>query len=587
MKILIMSLLRVGDLVLSSTVLRGLRDRFADAEIHCLINEQCIKATPLITYIDRWIPFERHQIQSGLGDATIPVFDSYERLSELIDRLNSESYDLTINLTHNRLSGWLMGLTDSKRRLGLSFDDSGQASFGSRWFRYLNDQVELESSGVFHFTDVFRFALEIGSEFESPTSGRLLAETPAGQKEAEAFLRGVTLPAVSAAGQTSEPVGPKILVVQPLTSDEKKDWGLSRYLEALSLFARTNDSMIVILGAPFEKEKLTPFVESLVERGLKARLAILSLEGAYSLLKRSDLLLTGDTSIKHLACAAETPVIEISIGSADYRRTGAYQHGSVIIQSKESCAPCVVTKLCHRSAHACAKSIPVEAVAMTLSEIFANRAFQLRQVAEEYSQEIGIFRVESSTAGFWTACPVVEQFSDQSVGHWLDLSCRKIWLQSADRGDVSLKVKGTQALIANEVRHLAGFLRANYPTTSVLDWRHLLDSFESQSQFIEGSMAGLKATLRTLNGCFEDPQKSREFVRGLIAVRERIRHIPSLASFKSALDSVIEDEMSAPLIRFRRVINVVVEIDQRAHIALCIIRGLSAEFERSEEVSKT
>lgn len=552
MKILVLSLLRVGDIVLSAPVLRGLRNRHPEAEIHLVINAQFEQIAPLMPYIDRVIPFDRNKLQQGLGDIAVPVFDSYERLSELIDSLNAETYEWSINLTHSRLSGWLMSLIDAKTKTGLTFDAQGRASFGSSWFRYLNHQVDSEGPEVFHFTDVFRFALGLEDE---PLGPPALVETEKGRAEAEKFLESFE--------------GARNFVgVQPLTSDTKKDWGLEKFTETIASVARTRpDTAFAILGAPFEREKLVPLVDSLKEIGVRADLAILSFEGAFSLLRRSKLLLTGDTSIKHLACAARVPVIEVSLGSSDAYRTGAYFQGSVIIQSREACAPCPHSKPCHRASHACAERIPVDAVSMITSEILENRNFQLKTIAEEYTEQIEVLRVEMRTSGFWAAYSVLEPFAEETIGRWIDLTCRKLWLTGAAESS------GT-SLLGTETVRLAGLLEKIHPEVSPVEWRHLLADFERQAQMVEGRIHGFKVGLQFLKGCYEDPKKMREFTRGLIAFRDRIRHSPLLRSFKSALDQAIEDDISPAFTRFRRMSDLVFEIERRTDIHLRLIRGL-------------
>jgi ADP-heptose:LPS heptosyltransferase len=568
MKILVLSLLRVGDTILMAPVLRGLRDRYPEAKIHLMMNSQFLQIAPLMPYVDRFIGFDRELLQDALATPETPLFESYERLNEFFEGVGAESYDLAVNLTHNRLSGWVMSLIDAKKRLGLCFDTSGRAAFGSSWFRYLNNQVDLEASEVFHFTDVFRFALELGSDADSWVNTNCLSESEAGRAEAaQALLSFSDLP---------------ILAVQPLTSDSKKEWGLVRFHEALGLFKRTNPQVAVaILGSPSEKARLEPFVAGLQASGLNAQLVVLSLEGAFSFLKNVKLLLTGDTSIKHLACAAKTPVVELSLGSSDYHRTGAYLHGSVIMQSREACAPCVHSAPCHQKSHLCGARIPVEAVAMTVSEVFARRSFQLKHIAEEYESDIEILRVETKTSGFWAACSVLENFSEKNVGHWIDLLSRKIWLHGpgasgADRG----------AEMGTEIRRLGHLLKTLHPTTSGIEWRHLLDGFETQATMVEGRLNGFRTGLRVLNGCYEDPKRLRDFVKGLMSFRERIRHSPSLCSFKSALDSVIEDDISPAFTRFRRINDAVAEIGHRTSINLRLIRGLSTELDREVEIEK-
>lgn len=559
-KILVLSLLRIGDIVLSAPVLRGLRERHPDAEIHLLINAQFMQVAGLMPYLDRVIPFHREEMQKGLGEAAVPMFDSYERLNAVVDELNAQKYDVAINLTHTRLSGWLLSLIDAKERVGLCFDATGRAAFGSSWFRYLNNQVDAESKDVFHFTDVFRFGVGLNDEIHKSA----LLETQAGQSEAEEFLANF------------EGTGP-VLAVQVLTSDVKKNWGVERFKSALKSFAQTHpEARIALFGAPFERSVIEPLAEELKSCGLRAKAAILSFEGAFSLLKRSKLLLTGDTSVKHLACAARTPVVELSLGSSDYSRTGAYLHGSVIIQSRETCAPCVHAKPCHRASHLCAQGISVEVVSMVTSEIFSGRSFQLKAIAEEFRDEVEILRVQTKTSGFWAAYSVLEPFTEENVGRWIDLAGRKIWLQS---------VQGKEHLDAGtEIRKLSELLREIYPNVSGIEWKHFLSDLEKQAATVEGRINSFKTGIRVLYGSYEDPRRIREFVRGMISFRERIRMMASLRSFKASLDSVIEDDISPPFTRFRRIVDSVTEIDRRIAVNLRLIRGLSGEFERGKEM---
>ncbi len=562
MKILVVSLLRIGDIVLTAPILRGLRNKFPHAEIHLMLNGQFKQVAPLLPYIDRFWFFDRERLQKGLGEASVPIFDSYERLQAQIDSLNGENYDLALNLTHNRLSGWLLSLISAKEKHGLVFDPQGKAAFGTAWFRYLNHQVDAEGEEVFHFTDVFRFAL--GIDYDPRQNSPALVETEKGRAEAADYL-------------SSEMQGP-VIAVQALTSDTKKDWGLESFARAIvQLQGLHPDAQFAILGAPFEKEKLTPLLTRLQDANVRARLAILSFEGAFSLLKRAKLLITGDTSIKHLASLAKTPIVEICLGSSDAHRTGAYQQGSIIIRSREACVPCVHSKACHRASHACGQSLKPDAVAMVASEVFSRRTFQLRTIAEEYAREVEILRVEMTESGFWAAPSLLEPFSEASVCRWLDLACRKLWLESTTRKSASLQM-GT------EIRRLAALLKSIHPLVSDIEWRHLWSDLERQAVLAEGRVNSFKIQLQWMRGHFEDPRKMREFINGLILFRERIRHSALLSSFKSLLDQVIEDDMSPAFTRFRRAQDFAAEFEKRTEIYLRLIRGLEGSTLESGEM---
>jgi ADP-heptose:LPS heptosyltransferase len=557
MKILVLSLLRIGDIVLTAPILRGLRDRFPEAQIDLLINSQFRQIKPLLPYIDEVIPFERDKLQKGLGDFSVPIFDSYDRLNDTIDALNAVKYDWVINLTQNRLSGWLMNLIEAKERTGLCFDHQGRASFGSNWFRYLNYQVDADGEDVFHFADVFRFALGLGDDSSYLFKKSPIVETVKGRAEADSFLKSTI--------GTDVP----FIAIQPLTSDPKKDWGLERYENVIRHLARIQtDAHFAILGAPFEKDRLAPMAERLAADGIRVGLAISTFEGAYSLLRKAKLLLTGDTSIKHLASAARTPIVELSMGSSDLFRTGAYLHGSVIIQSREACAPCGHSAACHRESQFCASRIPVELVAMVVGEVYVNRSFQLKALAEEFKNEAEIFRVECQSSSFWAAYSVTEPFSEAAVARWVDRASRKIWLEGIGRDSVADQI-GTESL------KLQRLLNLIYPKVTPIQWQTVFADFERQALSVEGRINSFKVGLTYLCGGYEDPRKMKEFVRGLISFRDRIRTSPLLRSYKVALDGVIEDDISPAFTRFRRMTDLINEIEKRTSIHLRLIRGLA------------
>ena len=554
MKILVISLLRVGDVLMSAGVLRDLRAKHPDAQIDLLVNSQCASIAPLLGSVDRVIEFDRAGLQKGLGEASAPVFESYEKLSALLDQIEGQTYDLAVNLTQNRLSGWLMGLVDARERLGLVLDHDGRGVFGSNWFRYLNLQIDLESTEVFHFNDIFRFALGLESV---RGQNEILKETVRGIAEADKVL--------------SDVAGRRIVCVQALSSDIKKDWGLANFTEALTTFShRHPDAVIAILAAPFEKERLKPLLEALDRNGVEAFLAVTSFEGAFSLLKRSDLLITLDTSLKHLAAAAKTKILEICVGSSDPYRTGADLGGAIIVRSREACAPCSHSSACHREQHFCAKRIASDAVSSLASELFENRKFQLKTIADEYKSDIEVLRVDRTSLGFWAATSLTETLTEANVARWIDLVCRKVWLQNS---------KSAHETIGTEMMRLTQFFRQMYPTAADYEWKMLIESFEQRAMDIEGRINGFKAGIRYLHGTYEDPARLQDFVRSLITFRDKLKATPLFASFRRSLDQVIEDQRSPAFTRFKHITEVVTEIEVRTSIHLRILRAIGPQIE--------
>ncbi len=79
----------------------------------------------------------------------------------------------------------------------------------------------------------------------------------------------------------------------------------------------------------------------------------------------------------------------------------------------------------------------------------------------------------------------------------------------------------------------------------------------------------------------------REYVKGLIGFREKMRTSALLGSFRSALDQVIEDDISPPFTRFRRIVDAISEIDRRTTIHLRLIRSLENHMDNGAGVDKT
>src|SRR6185437_6415211 len=103
-----------------------------------------------------------------------------------------------------------------------------------------------------------------------------------------------------------------------------------------------------------------------------------------SLARVADVLVTGDTSIKHLAALTPIRIVEIALGSSDIERTGAYKDGSLIISSRESCVPCRHSAPCHRDHHACAAKLDPQAVGLAIAKFTEKDWSSLQLLAQEY-----------------------------------------------------------------------------------------------------------------------------------------------------------------------------------------------------------
>ncbi len=397
MKILVIDLLRLGDCLMTVPVLNGLRAARRDAQIDMLTFKPCAALHPMLPVVNKWWTLDRDELQAGLGEADIPMLTSFAVLQEQLDTVNAERYDLIVNLTQTSFSAWIAGYLKANDRLGLTYDVKGLPHFYSPWFRYLNDKPE-DAEDIFHYTDIFRHACGLDGASRDYT----MHASKASEGE------------VKALGLTPKPV----CVFQLFTSDAKKDWSTSDWLQmSRKLSKERADLQLVALGAPSEEARVDAFIAEAARHDVKITKAILSLEGALHLLRRADLLISGDTSIKHLANAAGTRVIELCIGWSDWRRTGIFKADSLILQATRG-------------------SIGPELVAESANAMLADDWDRLAKLAHE-ADGVRMLRTRQLDMGFWFAEDMGEAEDRMILRTLIERSAWKLSLSRERRREVT------------------------------------------------------------------------------------------------------------------------------------------------------
>lgn len=323
MKILVVSLLRLGDIIQQMPLLRKIRTKHPQASVHLLLNRQFANVEAVLgDLVDQYHYFDREELQRGIGEAGFNILWSYRKLNNLIQELNGYRFDQAYNFTHNKLSAYLLGTLNIEVIQGLHARDGRFQGLESRWMKYFNERFSSNNSSVFHYIEILSQAFDLPLESPKPVS----------RKKSKSVL------------------------FQCLTSDPKKNWGLGSFKKLKEEIEKNLlDYKVKVLAAPFEKEVLlSVFSED--------EILVCDLREAMEHLESAALLVTGDTSIKHLAAHLGTPLVELVLGSSDGVKTGAYSSGAYQIQSPAPCAPCVHSMACPQKTHLCAEMITVEEV---------------------------------------------------------------------------------------------------------------------------------------------------------------------------------------------------------------------------------
>lgn len=393
MKILVISLLRMGDTLMNVPLLNAIRDKYPDGQLDLLTFSVSRPLREMLPIVDNWWSLDYSVLQSGLGETRIPMFTSEDILNEQISTIAGQHYDWIINTTQTKLSGYLTAQIPSEIKLGLSLSSQGSASFGSPWFRYLNERANIASEDIFHYVDIF---MNAAGFFNQPRDWTL-------------FSPSISQSEIAGVADHRK----KVIVIQLTTSDPKKNWPIEKWTSLIERLQYGHENrQIILLGAPFEREMLNTVKCSTQSENVD--LAIVSMSGALALLKEADLLITGDTSIKHLANSSDQcAVVELSLGSSDWRRTGAYKPGAYIVHSTVECSPCSHSKDCHQPSFLCGDSLSVEMIESVASHALGDKTKEL--VSHPGCR---VARVDEMGRSLWWASTVLE--GQESICRVLD-----------------------------------------------------------------------------------------------------------------------------------------------------------------------
>jgi len=473
MKILVVNLLRLGDFIQGIPALNELKTRHPKARLDVLTHKPVQALQTMLPIVSQWWTLNRDELQVGLGDGAIPMLTSFSVLQETLDRINEEKYDLIVNLTHTQYAGWICGYLQSHEKLGLEIDVRGEAHFHSPWFRYLDTRARQPDVDCFNYTDVF--AQACGGRVQSTKWP--LVTTSTGHQE----VKDLNLKRQST------------IVIQPFTSDPKKDWSTQAWRELIRKLHTQHQ--VVVLAAPSEQTRLN---DLLAEESASVVKAVLSLDGALALLQQSDLLITGDTSIKHLANAGRARVLELALGSSDPKRTGAHKANSLVLQSRVACSPCPHSSSCSRATHVCSEDIHPDLVEQAVECLLVDDWKSLKRLAQ--AANVRMLRTHHLKMGFWYAEDLGSELAANTLTCWLERSKWKFLLSLEDRGKV--KPYGSESeYLKSELFELHS-LKCTEPVLAHLDF--LEQSLQSETEQLEfGKMHFLNSRPLTTGPIFE------------------------------------------------------------------------------------
>ncbi len=322
-KTLIINLKRFGDIFQTGHLVSTLRKNQPNHEIHLLCYEECATSTKILKGITKVHTLDRKKITSYYKNNIYSDGLAINDLQQKMEEVNRESFDRVINYSNDKTSTYLSSfLANSTTEIaGISFTPKQTINYSNNSAIILNDIVTQTDFTPFNFNDLYHQLVEetyTELSVEKVKSNKMHDKTALNNLDRLRAIKNDDSSSVSIVG------------FQICSSSVLKDIPFDTLTKVIkSVFDHPNMVPIIIIAPTAKERAFSNKVNDVFDNKL------VSVESDFialpSVLKNIDLLVTPDTSVKHLADLVDTPVLEVSLGHAPFMKQGTINTRSAII----------------------------------------------------------------------------------------------------------------------------------------------------------------------------------------------------------------------------------------------------------------
>jgi len=323
-KVLIINLKKYGDLFQSAHLVNSLKANSPSSEIHLLCYEECLSAAKIIRGINKVHTINRKKIVSFFKNPIYSDGLAFNEMEKELSLLKNATFDQVINYSNDLVTTYVTSFLDegSDKWAGIKFSSAQTIRYSNQFSLVLNDILTTTPFTPFSFNDVYHHILGIALGTAS-SEGTIKSNKGHDQTALNNLNRLRTM-------KNKDQSSVSIIGIQICSSSESKDIPKNAIIEAIKLINESDNMVPILLTAPTESERkranqINEFFEN----------KLVSVESDFialpSVLKNIDVLLTPDTSIKHLADLLRVPVVEVSLGEAPFLKQGSVNTRSIII----------------------------------------------------------------------------------------------------------------------------------------------------------------------------------------------------------------------------------------------------------------
>ncbi len=384
-QVLILNITRMGDLVQMGGLLSRLQEEWPGAAVDLVVDRRFAPVASFLPGLREVITVDFHAVIDDSRAAVKDAVALYQELAAWVNPLCDRRYDRVINLTFNLPSALLAGCIGAPDIRGARSAWDGGTIVDNPWMAYFCDFHRFRQLNRFNLVDIYALGGSRPGSFSPlnmviPTEDRLWARWMLADSS-------------------------EWIAVQAGASDGMKAWRPHLFGQALARVSTQWKGGILFIGNSEEQatiaEVIRVYREAEGARLVKNLAGHTTLGQLAALLAESRILLTNDTGPMHVAVAAGTSVLDLSVGHVDFQETGPYGPGHWVVQPNLDCAPCGFDQICAH--HACKDRIPQDFVAELLLNLLQKSALPRVPVGVRLYESgvdedgLGTFRMRGGT----------------------------------------------------------------------------------------------------------------------------------------------------------------------------------------------
>lgn len=307
-KILVISLQGIGDLLLTTPLLCGLKSNFPQAKLSVLTLQSNKDVLFNNSDVDEIIAFDARQKKNAL------------KILMLIFKLRRKKFDLSIctypSGLHSAFIGYLSGV---KQRFG-----QGISLFKNyrRLFTKQTPIKEIKHAVLMNLDFLKLLDLDIARL----NTNLVLNLREEDKKFASEFLR------------SNNVADTDLLIAIHAGGGKNRSWPEERFAKVADILIEEFQAKILFIGGGKEISLVNEIIQLMKNKPLNATGKI-SLLGTTALLEKSQLLICNNSGPMHIATALRIPTVSIS-GPVDSRIHGPWGQNHIVLQKELECNPC-------------------------------------------------------------------------------------------------------------------------------------------------------------------------------------------------------------------------------------------------------